>query len=128
MSALKLCGKRDKQVMERRFPRTLLTAGFRVTTYGMSAFRVVSRGYSTTYSSAQKSYAQTNTPLKVVVLGRNHNEPASHVNEMCGVDGANDTYCLDSCGGYEGELAEVDDFKYRYYNVRLFPITTSAVA
>lgn len=32
----------------------------------------------------------------------------------CGNDGADSTYCLDSCSGYEAELA-VDNFKYRYY-------------
>lgn len=36
---------------------------------------------------------------------------------MCGNSGANSTYCLDSCSGYEGELPNVDDFKYRYYSV-----------
>lgn len=36
---------------------------------------------------------------------------------MCGNSGANDTYCLDSCNGYEGQLAGVDDFEYRYYLV-----------
>ena len=33
----------------------------------------------------------------------------------CGVAGADATYCQDECGGYEGALAGVDDFTYRYY-------------
>ncbi|CAN0201227.1 unnamed protein product, partial [Discosporangium mesarthrocarpum] len=33
----------------------------------------------------------------------------------CGETGADSTYCLDSCMGYEGELAGVDDYTYRYY-------------
>ena len=33
----------------------------------------------------------------------------------CGASGAHPTYCQDKCGGYEGELAGVDDFTYRYY-------------
>lgn len=38
---------------------------------------------------------------------------------MCGEDGADETYCLDGCSGYEGTLEGVDEFKYRYYSVRL---------
>ncbi|CAN0163925.1 unnamed protein product, partial [Laminaria digitata] len=34
---------------------------------------------------------------------------------MCGQTGADGTYCLDSCSGYEGSLDGVDDFLYRYY-------------
>jgi hypothetical protein len=33
----------------------------------------------------------------------------------CGASGADSTYCQDECGGYEGELAGVDNYKYRYY-------------
>ncbi|CAM9318962.1 unnamed protein product [Pylaiella littoralis] len=33
----------------------------------------------------------------------------------CGESGADETYCLDVCSGYEGELPGVDSFKYRYY-------------
>ena len=33
----------------------------------------------------------------------------------CGASGAHATYCQDECGGYEGELAGIDNFKYRYY-------------
>ena len=33
----------------------------------------------------------------------------------CGASGAHPTYCQDKCGGYEGELAGVDNYKYRYY-------------
>ena len=33
----------------------------------------------------------------------------------CGATGAHATYCQDECGGYEGELAGIDNFKYRYY-------------
>ncbi|CAM9273061.1 unnamed protein product [Ectocarpus fasciculatus] len=33
----------------------------------------------------------------------------------CNTTGANETYCLDECGGYEGELPGVDFFLYRYY-------------
>lgn len=40
-----------------------------------------------------------------------------HLVQRCGASGADDTYCLDGCSGYEGEVA-VDDFKYRYYTVR----------
>lgn len=35
---------------------------------------------------------------------------------MCGEGGADPTYCLDSCSGYEAKIDE-DDFKYRYYLV-----------
>ncbi|CAM9272910.1 unnamed protein product, partial [Ectocarpus fasciculatus] len=49
---------------------------------------------------------------------------------LCGSDEAHDTYCLDSCGGYEGELPDVDGFTYRYYNTcgfdeAFFPFTTN---
>ena len=33
----------------------------------------------------------------------------------CGASGAHPTYCQDKCGGYEGELPNVDSYKYRYY-------------
>ena len=33
----------------------------------------------------------------------------------CGASSAHPTYCQDKCGGYEGELAGVDNYKYRYY-------------
>ena len=33
----------------------------------------------------------------------------------CGASGADSTYCQDACGGYEGELDGVDNYKYRYY-------------
>ena len=33
----------------------------------------------------------------------------------CGASGADATYCQDECGGYEGELDGVDNYKYRYY-------------
>ena len=33
----------------------------------------------------------------------------------CGASGADATYCQDACGGYEGELDGVDNYKYRYY-------------
>ena len=33
----------------------------------------------------------------------------------CGTSGAHATYCQDECGGYEGELPGVDNYKYRYY-------------
>lgn len=33
----------------------------------------------------------------------------------CGASGAHATYCQDECGGYEGELDGIDNFKYRYY-------------
>ena len=33
----------------------------------------------------------------------------------CGTSGAHSTYCQDECGGYEGELPGVDNYKYRYY-------------
>ena len=36
---------------------------------------------------------------------------------MCGNEGADKTYCLDLCNGYEGVLDGVDNFKYRYYLV-----------
>ena len=32
-----------------------------------------------------------------------------------GATGAHATYCQDECGGYEGELDGVDNYKYRYY-------------
>ena len=36
----------------------------------------------------------------------------------CGLDGADETHCLDVCSGYEALIPEVDDFTYRYYTVR----------
>ncbi|CAM9991704.1 unnamed protein product [Ectocarpus sp. 12 AP-2014] len=33
----------------------------------------------------------------------------------CNTTGANETYCLDECGGYEGEISGVDHLLYRYY-------------
>jgi len=33
----------------------------------------------------------------------------------CGSSGADEFYCQDACGGFEGELSGVDDYKYRYY-------------
>ena len=33
----------------------------------------------------------------------------------CGTSGAHSTYCQDECGGYEGELPGVVNYKYRYY-------------
>lgn len=42
--------------------------------------------------------------------------PHSNIIQVCGFDGADETYCLDSCSGYEGEIEE-DDFTYRYYTV-----------
>ena len=33
----------------------------------------------------------------------------------CGASGAHATYCQDVCGGYEGELPDIDNYKYRYY-------------
>ena len=35
--------------------------------------------------------------------------------QNCGTAGADATYCQDACGGYEGELDGVDNYKYRYY-------------
>ena len=35
--------------------------------------------------------------------------------QNCGTAGADATYCQDECGGYEGELDGVDNYKYRYY-------------
>lgn len=40
------------------------------------------------------------------------------MHQACGTDGADDTYCLDDCSGYEGLVPEMDDFTYRYYLVR----------
>ena len=33
----------------------------------------------------------------------------------CDSDGADATYCLDSCNGLEKDISSIDDFKYRYY-------------
>ena len=33
----------------------------------------------------------------------------------CGVEGADETYCQDECGGFQGEIAGVDEYTYRYY-------------
>jgi len=35
--------------------------------------------------------------------------------QNCGTAGADATYCQDECGGFEGELDGVDNYKYRYY-------------
>lgn len=42
--------------------------------------------------------------------------------QRCNNTGANETYCLDECGGYEGELPGVDFFLYRYYMVKSIAI------
>lgn len=34
---------------------------------------------------------------------------------VCSQSGADSTYCLDSCSGYEATLSGIDSFKYRYY-------------
>jgi len=34
---------------------------------------------------------------------------------VCSNSGADSTYCLDSCSGYEGALSGIDNFMYRYY-------------
>ncbi|CAM9684213.1 unnamed protein product, partial [Scytosiphon promiscuus] len=34
---------------------------------------------------------------------------------MCNSTGADETFCLDECGGYEGNITGVDAFLYRYY-------------
>lgn len=39
--------------------------------------------------------------------------------QACGASGADETYCLDDCSGMEAEMPEVDEFKYRYYLVRI---------
>lgn len=36
---------------------------------------------------------------------------------MCGLEGADDTHCLDACSGYEALVPAADDFTYRYYTV-----------
>lgn len=40
--------------------------------------------------------------------------------QLCGQEDAHESYCLDLCSGYEGELSGVDDYTYRYYSVSLF--------
>ncbi|CAM9216453.1 unnamed protein product, partial [Sphacelaria rigidula] len=50
--------------------------------------------------------------------------------QRCGNTGADSTYCLDSCSGYEAELPGVDEVKYRYYtscgfDEAYFPFTTN---
>ena len=35
--------------------------------------------------------------------------------KVCGMDGANASFCLDSCNGYYGWMPDLDDFVYRYY-------------
>lgn len=45
---------------------------------------------------------------------------------MCEEEGAHETYCLDWCSGYEGEV-DVDGFKYRYYLVSLSPDTKASM-
>ena len=41
-----------------------------------------------------------------------------YARQMCNLDGADSTACLDVCSGYEALLPDVDDFTYRYYTVR----------
>lgn len=43
--------------------------------------------------------------------------------QVCGEDGADETHCLDLCSGYEVELPDVDEFRYRYYTVSIFAKT-----
>jgi hypothetical protein len=33
----------------------------------------------------------------------------------CGLPGAHSTVCLDICGGYNAQMSDVDDYRYRYY-------------
>jgi len=59
--------------------------------------------------SAQIGWAQDGFPI-YGPLG-----PGGVEIRNCGATGAHATYCQDKCGGYEGELSDVDNFKYRYY-------------
>jgi hypothetical protein len=36
----------------------------------------------------------------------------------CGTPGAHESICLDVCNGYEGEISSMDNFTYRYMNMR----------
>lgn len=36
---------------------------------------------------------------------------------MCDTTGADETFCLDECGGYQGNITGVDGLLYRYYMV-----------
>ena len=59
--------------------------------------------------SAQVGWAQDGFPI-YGPLG-----PGGVEIRNCGTSGAHATYCQDECGGYEGELPGVDNYKYRYY-------------
>ncbi|CAH0376212.1 unnamed protein product [Pelagomonas calceolata] len=59
--------------------------------------------------SAQIGWAQDGFPI-YGPLG-----PGGVEIRNCGASGAHATYCQDKCGGYEGELPDVDNYKYRYY-------------
>ena len=59
--------------------------------------------------SAQIGWAQDGFPI-YGPLG-----PGGVEIRNCGASGADATYCQDKCGGYEGELPGVDNYKYRYY-------------
>ena len=59
--------------------------------------------------SAQIGWAQDGFPI-YGPLG-----PGGVQIQNCGTAGADATYCQDACGGYEGELDGVDNYKYRYY-------------
>ena len=59
--------------------------------------------------SAQIGWAQDGFPI-YGPLG-----PGGVEIRNCGASGAHATYCQDDCGGYEGELPDVDNYKYRYY-------------
>ena len=59
--------------------------------------------------SAQIGWAQDGFPI-YGPLG-----PGGVEIRNCGASGAHATYCQDKCGGYEGELPGVDNYKYRYY-------------
>ena len=59
--------------------------------------------------SAQVGWAQDGFPI-YGPLG-----PGGVEIRNCGTSGAHSTYCQDECGGYEGELPGVDNYKYRYY-------------
>ncbi|CAN0037142.1 unnamed protein product [Ascophyllum nodosum] len=57
-----------------------------------------------------------------------HLGPGGIEMRACDTDGADKTYCLDTCSGYEGEIPDIDDFKYRYYltcgyDESFFPMT-----
>jgi hypothetical protein len=59
--------------------------------------------------SAQIGWAQDGFPI-YGPLG-----PGGVEIRNCGASGAHATYCQDKCGGYEGELPDIDNYKYRYY-------------